>query len=76
MHQKGQKVTKNSLKKLENVVFPDFYRELASVMQHDRTTVQSFQKSMDTIIIDHFVMMHLDHPNNSHYGRRQKGVYS
>ena len=62
MHQKGQKVTKNSLKKLENVVFPDFYKELASVMQHDQTTVQSFQKSMDTIIIDQFVIMHLDHP--------------
>ena len=32
MHEKGQKVTKNSLKKLEGIIFPEFYKKVASVM--------------------------------------------
>ena len=76
MHEKGQKVTKNSLKKLEGIIFPEFYKKVASVMQDDRTNLQSLHKSMDTIIIEQWVMMHLDHPNNIHYVRPEKGVYS
>ena len=33
------------------------------------------QKSIDTIIIKQWVMMHLDHPQNIQYVRPEKGVY-
>ena len=45
-------------------------------MQDERTTLQSLQKSIDTIIIKHWVMMHLDHPQNIQYARPAKGVYN
>ena len=32
------------------------------------------KKKMDTIIIDQWVMMHLDHPHNREYVRGDKGV--
>ena len=75
VYEKGQNVTKNSWKKLEGIILPEFYKKVASVMQDSQRSPQSLQKSTNTIIIDQRVMMHLDHPNNSHYVRAHKGVY-
>ena len=69
LHEKGQKVTKG-------ITFRESYRKVASVMQDDRTNLQSLQKWIDTIIMEQWVMMHLDHQNNSHYIRPAKSVYS
>ena len=69
LHEKGQKGTKG-------ITFPESYRKVASVMQDDRTNLQSLQKWIDTIIIEQWVMVHLDHQNNSYYIRPAKGVYS
>ena len=41
MHEKGPKVTKNTLKKLEGIIHPEFYKTVALAMQDKRTTVQS-----------------------------------
>ena len=75
LHEKGERVSKNALKKLEGIIFPEFYKKVAAEMQDERTTLQSLQKSIDTIIIEQWVVMHLDHPQNIQYVRPEKGVY-
>ena len=53
----------------------EFYRQVADVMQEEKTTLRSLQTSIDTIIIDQGVSMHLYQPGNGQYVRREKGVY-
>ena len=67
LHEKGERVSKNALKKQEGIIFPDFYKEVAAEMQDERTNLWSLQKSIETIIIEQWVMMHLDHPQNIQY---------
>ena len=74
-HIKGEKVTKNALKKLEGILLPEFYNKVAEVMQEEKTTLKSLQNSFDDIILDQWVSMHLDHPHNGQYVRPEKGVY-
>ena len=62
-HDKGEKVSKNALKKV------------AAEMQEEKTTLKSLQKSLDTIILEQWVSMHLDHPGNGQYVRSEEGVY-
>ena len=69
-------MSKNWLRKLEGIIFPEFYKKVAAKMQDERTTLQSLQKSINTIIIEQWVMMHLDHPQNIQYVRPAKRVYS
>ena len=76
LHQKEQNVQKNSVKKLEGIIHPEFYKKVAAKIQDDRANLHSLQKSIDSIIIEQWVMMHLDHPNNIQYVRPGKGVYS
>ena len=76
LHEKGEKVSKNALKKLEGISFPGFYKKVAAEMQDERTTLKLLHKSIDTIIIEQWVMMHLDHTQNIQYLRPEKGVYS
>ena len=38
-HDKGEKVTKNALKKLDGILLPDFYNKVAEVMQEEKTTL-------------------------------------
>ena len=75
LHDKGERVSKNALKRLEGIIFPEFYKKVAAEMQDEKTTLQSLQKSIDTIIIYQCVMMHLDHSPDSEYVRPEKGVY-
>ena len=44
-HDKGEKVTKNALKKL-------VYKKVAEVMQEEKTTLKSLPNSIDDIILD------------------------
>ena len=74
-HDKGEKVTKNALKKLDGILLPEFYKKVAEVMQEEKTTLKSLQNSFDDIILDQWVSMHLDHPHNGQYVRPEKGVY-
>ena len=74
-HDKRKKVSKNALKKLEGIILPEFYRKVAAETQEKKTTLQSLQKMIGTIIIEQWVSMHLDHPHNGQYLRAQKGVY-
>ena len=76
LHEKGEKVWKNWLKKLEGIMLPEIYKKVATEMLEKGTTLQSLQQLIDTIIIEQWVMMHLDHPNNIQYVRPEKGVYS
>ena len=50
-HDKGQKVTKNTLKKLDGILMPEFY----------------LQNSFNDIILEQWVSMHPDHPHNGQY---------
>ena len=63
-HDKGVKVSKNALEKLEGVILPEFYKKVAAELQEEKTTLKSLQKSLDTIILEQWVSMHLDHPGN------------
>ena len=72
LHEKGQKVSKTLLKKLEGIIFPEFYKIVATEMQDERRTLQSLPKSIGTILVEQWVMMHLDHPNNIQYVRPEK----
>ena len=74
-HDKGEKVSKNALKKLKGVILPESYKKVAAEMQEEKTTLKSLQKSFDTIILEHWVSMHLNHPGNGQYVRPEKGVY-
>ena len=74
-HDKGEKVTKNALKKLDGILLPEFYNKVAEVMQEEKTTLKSLQNSFDDIITEQWVSMHLDHPHNGQYVRPEKGVY-
>ena len=74
-HDKGEKVTKNALRKLDGILLPDFYRKVAEVMQEEKTTLKSLPNSIDDIILDQWVLMHLDHLHNGQYVRPEKGVY-
>ena len=60
-HDKGEKVTKNALKKLDGILLPEFYKKVAEVMQEEKTTLKSLPNSIDDIILDQWVSMHLDH---------------
>ena len=73
-HDKGEKVSKSALKKLEGIILPEFYRKVAAEMQEEKTTLQSLQKLIDTIIIEQWVSMHLDHPHNGQYVTLEIGV--
>ena len=75
LHEKGERVSKNALRKPEGIIFPDFYKKVAAQRQDERTTLQSLQKSIDTIIIEQWVMMHLDHRQNIQYVQPDKGMY-
>ena len=74
-HDKGEKVTKNALKKLEGILLPEFYKKNAEVIQEENTTLKSLPNSIEDIIFDHWVSLHLDHPHNGQYVRPEKGVY-
>ena len=74
-HDKGEKLTKNALKKLDGILLPEFYKKVAEGMQEEKTTLQSLPNSIDDIILDQWVSMHLDHPQNGQYVRTEKGVY-
>ena len=74
-YDKGKKVKKNALKKLDGILLPEFYNKVAEVMQEEKTTLKSLQNSFDDIILEQWVSMHLDHPHNGQYVRPEKGVY-
>ena len=74
-HDKGEKVTKNALKKLDGILMPEFYKKVAAEMQEEKTTFKSLQKLFDDIILEQWVSMHLDHLHNGQYVRPEKGVY-
>ena len=74
-HDKGEEVTKNALGKLDGILLPDFYRKVAEVIQEEKTTLKSLPNSIDDIILDQLVSMHLDHPHNGQYVRPEKRVY-
>ena len=74
-HDKGEKVTSNALKKLDGILLPEFYKKVAEVMQEEKTTLKSLLNSIDNIIPDQWVSMHLDQPHNGQYIRIEKGVY-
>ena len=38
---KGEKVSKNALKKLEGVILPEFYKNVAAEMQEAKATLKS-----------------------------------
>ena len=63
-HDKGKKVSKNTLKKLERVILPECYKKVAAEVQEGKTTLKLSQKSFDIIILRQWVWMHLDHPGN------------
>ena len=75
LHDKRERVSKNALKKLEGIILPEFYKKVAAQMQEEKRTLQSLQKSIDTIIIEQWASMHVDHPHNGQYVRPEKGVY-
>ena len=72
---KWEKVSKNALRKLEGVIVPDLYKKVAAEMQEEKTTLKSLQRSLDTIILEQWVSMYLDHPDNGQYVRPEKAVY-
>ena len=74
-HDKGEKFTKNALKKLEGIILLEFYKRVAAEMQEEKTTLKSLQKLFDNIIFEQWVSMHLDHRRKGQYVRREKGVY-
>ena len=74
-HDKGEKVRKNALKKLDGILLPEVYKKVAEVMQEEKTTLKSLPNSIDNIIPDQWVSMHLDHTHNGQYVRPEKGVY-
>ena len=64
---KGEKVTKNALKKLDGILLPEVYKKVAEVMQEEKATLKSLLNSIDDIILDQWVSMHLNHPHNGQY---------
>ena len=74
-HDKGEKVTKNALRKLNGILLPEFYKKVVEEMQEEKTTLKSLQNSFDDIILEQWFSMHLDHPHNRQYVRPEKGVY-
>ena len=73
-HNKGKRVSRNALKKLDGIILPDFYKKVAAEMQEGKETLQSLQKSMKTIIIEQWVSMHLDNRHKGQYVRPEEGV--
>ena len=73
-HDKGEKVSKNALKKLEGVILPEFYKKVAAAMQEEKATLKSLRKLLDNIILEQCVSMHLDLSGNGQYVRLEKGV--
>ena len=73
-HEKGERVSKKALKKLEGIILLEFYKKAAAELQEEKKNLQSLQKSIDTIIIEQWVLMHLDHPHNGQYVPPEKGV--
>ena len=40
-HDKGENVMKNTLKKLDGIIMPGFYKKVAEEMQEEKTTLNS-----------------------------------
>ena len=74
-HNKGEKVTKIALKKLDGILLPEFHEKVAEVIQEGKTTLETLKNSFDDIILDQWVSMHLDHPHNGQYVQPEKAVY-
>ena len=74
MDERGQKLTTKSLKKLEGVMYPEFYKNVAFAMQEPGTIVQSLNKQIDTILSQQWVIIHLDHAHHGEWVIRAKGV--
>ena len=74
-HDKGEKVTKNALKKLDGILLPEFYKKVAEVRQEEKTILKSLPNLIDDIILDQWVSMHLDHSHNGQYVRPEKGMH-
>ena len=47
-HNKGEKVTKDALKKLDGILLPEFYKKVAKVMQEGKTTLNSCRIRLTT----------------------------
>ena len=71
---RGEKLTKNSLKKLEGVTYPKHHVKVAFAMQKPPTTLRSLHTHLHTIITQQWVMMHLDHPRNGDWVLPEKVV--
>ena len=56
-HDKGEKFTKNTLKKLDGILLPEFYMKVAEEFQEEKTTLKSLHNSFDDIILDQWVSM-------------------
>ena len=63
-HDEGEKVSNNAPKKLEGIILPEFYKRGGAEMQQEKTTLKWLQRSFDNIILEQWVSMHLDHPEN------------
>ena len=48
-HDKGEKVTKKTLRKLDRILLPEFYKKVAEVMQEEKTTLKSLPNLVDDI---------------------------
>ena len=72
--ERREKLTKNSLKKLEGIMYPEYYKKVAMALQEPRTTVRSLQNEMDTSTTQQWVMMHLNQPNNGDSVLPKRGV--
>ena len=57
MHAKGQRRRKNAWRELEGIIYSEFYKKVEFAMQDQRST-------LDTIIIDHTVMIDLHDPHH------------
>ena len=66
-HNKGEKVTRNALEKLDGILMPEFYKKVAEEMREEKTTLKSLQTSFNDIILEHWISMHLDHPHKGQY---------
>ena len=42
-YDKGEKVTKNALRKLDRILLPEFYKKVAEEMQAEKATLESLQ---------------------------------
>ena len=71
---KKEDVTRNAFKKQEGLHLPSLLQKVCAHMNLKDSTLRTTQNYIDALIMEQWVIFHLDHPVNKQYFNRTAGM--